>query len=36
MVSHVEFAVDGAFLEHGYTAPTTFPVRASEGAHREE
>ena len=36
LVSQVEFAVDGAFLEHGYTAPTTFPVRASKGAHREE
>jgi galactokinase len=35
LVSQVEFAVDGAFLEHGYTPPTTFPVRASAGARRE-
>jgi len=36
LVSRVEFAVDGAFIEHGYAAPTTFPVRASEGARREQ
>jgi galactokinase len=36
LVSHVAFAVDGAFLEHGYSAPSTFPVRASQGARREE
>jgi len=35
LVSRVEFAVDGAFAEHGYAAPGTFTVNASEGARRE-
>ena len=35
LVSRVEFAVDGAFAEHGYAAPGMFTVSASEGARRE-
>lgn len=35
LVSRVEYAVDGAFAEHGYTAPITFTVRPSAGARRE-
>ncbi|THG29797.1 galactokinase [Naasia lichenicola] len=35
LVSRVEFAVDGAFAEHGYAAPGTFTVAASQGAQRE-
>ena len=33
-VSLVRVAVDGAFAEHGYTAPVSFVVRPSDGAGR--
>ncbi|HEY8589592.1 MAG TPA: galactokinase [Naasia sp.] len=35
LVSRVEHAVEGAFIEHGWAPPTTFPVSASAGARRE-
>ncbi len=35
LISRVEFAVDGAFAEHGYAAPGTFTVAAAQGAQRE-
>jgi galactokinase len=34
-VSLVQVAVDGAFAEHGYTAPTVFTVQPSDGAARD-
>ncbi|MBN9605987.1 MAG: galactokinase [Actinomycetales bacterium] len=34
-LSRVKVAVDGAFAEHGFTAPTLFTVTPSEGATRE-
>jgi len=34
-VSRLQVAVDGAFAEHGFAAPTTFTVRPSDGALRE-
>ncbi|MBI5160758.1 MAG: galactokinase [Micrococcales bacterium] len=33
-VSLVQVAIDGAFAEHGYTAPVSFVVRPSDGAGR--
>jgi galactokinase len=35
MISHVQVAVDGAFAEHGYTAPEMFLVWPSQGARRD-
>jgi galactokinase len=35
MVSHVQVAIDGAFAEHGYTAPEMFLVWPSQGARRD-
>ncbi|TPW72798.1 galactokinase [Schumannella sp. 10F1B-5-1] len=34
-VSLLQVAIDGAFAEHGFTAPTTFVVRPSLGAQRD-
>ena len=34
-VSRIQVAVDGAFAEHGFTAPEVFPVRPSSGATRD-
>ncbi|HEU0207266.1 MAG TPA: galactokinase [Pseudolysinimonas sp.] len=34
-VSRLQVAVDGAFAEHGFSAPETFTVRPSDGALRE-
>jgi galactokinase len=36
LVSHVQVAVESAFVEHGYTPPTVFPVAAADGARREQ
>jgi galactokinase len=33
-LSRVQVAVDNAFSEHGFAAPDTFVVRASDGAAR--
>jgi galactokinase len=34
-VSRIQVAVDGAFAEHGFTAPEVYPVRPSAGAARD-
>jgi len=34
-VSHIRVAIDGAFAEHGFTAPEVFTVTPSDGALRE-
>ena len=34
-VSRIQVAVDGAFAEHGFTAPEVYPVRPSDGAARD-
>jgi len=34
-ISRIQVAVDGAFAEHGFSAPEVYPVRPSDGALRE-
>src|SRR5690606_27893037 len=34
-VSHIRVAIDGAFAEHGFTAPEVFTVTPSDGALRD-
>jgi galactokinase len=34
-LSRLQVAIDGAFAEHGYGAPSTFVVSAAPGASRE-
>jgi galactokinase len=34
-VSRIQVALDGAFAEHGFSAPEVYPVRASDGAARD-
>ena len=34
-ISRLQVAIDGAFAEHGFGQPVTFPVTAAEGATRE-
>ena len=34
-VSRIQVAVDGAFAEHGFSAPEVYPVRPSDGAARD-
>jgi galactokinase len=34
-VSRIQVAVDGAFAEHGFSAPEVYPVRPSAGAARD-
>lgn len=34
-ISRIQVAVDGAFAEHGFSAPEVYPVRPSDGAARD-
>ena len=34
-LSRLQFAIDGAFAEHGFGQPDTFVVTAAQGASRE-
>lgn len=34
-VSRIQVALDGAFAEHGFSAPEVYPVRSSDGATRD-